>query len=98
MCRLLELMLQRFGGAIFGRIMGHMLVKDLLPIGFPIGMIALTTSSSLFILDRMNLNPLFCCTMMRGGCGKITLGSEHQDGVRMVATLRLFHVYDFFVK
>ncbi len=45
-----------------------------------------------------SLNSLFHCTMMRGGCGKIILGQEHQDGGRKVVTWRLFHVYGFCCK
>ncbi len=92
--KLLELARQQFGGVIFGRITRRMLIKNLLPNGVSNWNDLYATSSRLFILDRANLKPLFCCAMMRGGCGKITIGQEHQDGARKVVMWRLFYVYD----
>jgi hypothetical protein len=75
-----------------------MLVKDLLPIRIPIGMITSTTSSRLSILDRANLNPLFCCTMMRGRVQRNNTPARMSRGWEEGGDVELFYNYDFVVK
>jgi hypothetical protein len=62
---------------------------------FPIGMIASTTLSRLSILDRVNLNPFFCCVMMRGGVPQNNTQARMSRGWEEGGDVELFYVYDF---
>jgi hypothetical protein len=59
-------------------------------------MIASTTSSRLSILDRVNLNPLFCCAMMRGRVPQNN--TRAREGGRKVVRWNFFMFMIFVVK